>query len=49
MPDWNTFTIDASWVSGCVNCREYWMKAWMSPMRHRPDATRRPPTTAMTT
>ena len=32
MPDWSTLAIDASWVSGWVNLREYWMKAWTSPM-----------------
>ena len=49
MPDWRTLAIDATWVSGCVNWREYWMKAWMSPMVMAPDETRRPPTTAMAT
>ena len=49
MPDWSTLAIDASWVSGWVNWREYWMKAWMSPMLSWPDATRRPPITAMIT
>ena len=33
MPDWNTFIIDASWVSGIENWREYWMKACTSPTR----------------
>ena len=32
MPDWNTFIIDATWVSGIENWREYWMNAWMPPM-----------------
>ena len=32
MPDCSTLTIDASWVRGWVNWREYWMNAWMSPM-----------------
>ena len=31
MPDWKTFIIDATWVSGIENWREYWMNAWMSP------------------
>ena len=44
-----TLTIDASWVRGWVNWREYWMKAWMSPMVIAPDDTRRPPITAMAT
>ena len=46
MPDWKTFIIVASWVSGIVKVREYWMKAWTSPMVMAPEATRRPPTTA---
>jgi hypothetical protein len=41
--------IDATCVSGCVNCREYWMKAWMSPIDMAPAATRTPPITAMAT
>jgi hypothetical protein len=49
MPDWNTFIIDASWVSGMENVREYWMKAWTSPIEMAPLATRRPPTTATST
>ena len=32
IPDCITLIIDASWVSGCVNWREYWMNAWMSPI-----------------
>ena len=32
MPDCRTLTMEASWVSGCVNWRVYWMNAWMSPM-----------------
>ena len=35
MPDWKTFIIDASWVSGIENVREYWMNAWTSPTRDR--------------
>ena len=49
MPDWKMFIIDASWVSGIENLREYWMKAWMSPIVMAPLATRRPPTTATIT
>ncbi len=48
-PDCSTFAIDASWVSGWVNCREYWMNAWTSPSDIVPDATRSPPTTAIAT
>ena len=49
MPDWNVFIIEASWVSGIAKVREYWMKAWTSPMVMAPLATRRPPTTATIT
>ena len=49
MPDWKTFIIEATWVSGIENWREYWMKAWMSPIVMAPLATRRPPTTATIT
>ena len=38
--------IDPIWVSGWVNCREYWMNACTSPRLSDPDATRSPPTTA---
>ncbi len=48
-PDCTRFAIDATCVSGIENCREYWMKAWTSPMDSAPDATRRPPTTATST
>ena len=48
-PDCRMLAIDATWVSGWVNCREYWMKAWTSPSDMLPDATRRPPTTATAT
>ena len=41
--------MEASWVSGMENCREYWMKAWTSPMLMAPLATRSPPTTATST
>ncbi len=34
-------------VRGWVNWREYWMKAWTSPMLSGPEATRSPPMTAM--
>ena len=43
------FDIDATVVSGWVNCREYWMNACTSPSVIVPDATRMPPTTAMAT
>ena len=43
MPDCSTLAIDASWVSGWVNWREYWMNAWTSPSVIAPDDTRRPP------
>ena len=48
-PDCSRFAIDATWVSGWVNWREYWMKAWTSPRLIDPDATRNPPTTATAT
>ncbi len=48
-PDWNTLSIVATWVSGWVNWREYWMNACTSPSDIVPDETRRPPTTAMAT
>ena len=41
--------IEATWVSGWVNWREYWMKAWTSPRLIVPLATRSPPTTAIAT
>ena len=41
--------MDATWVSGWVNWREYWMNACTSPRLIAPLATRRPPTTAMAT
>ena len=37
MPDCSTLTIDASWVSGWVNWREYWMNACTSPRPIAPD------------
>jgi len=41
--------IEATWVSGIENWREYWMNAWMSPIVIAPLATRSPPTTATIT
>ena len=49
MPDWKTFIIDASCVSGIENVRVYWMNACTSPMLMVPLATRRPPNTATST
>ena len=49
IPDCITLIIDASWVSGWVNWREYWMNAWMSPMVICPDDTRSPPMSAIAT
>ena len=49
MPDCITLNIEASWVSGWVNWREYWMNACTSPRDMAPDATRNPPITAMAT
>ena len=49
MPDWKTFIIDASCVSGIENVREYWMNACTSPMLIAPLATRSPPNTATST
>ena len=43
------FAIEATWVSGWVNWREYWMKACTSPSEIWPDATLSPPSTAMAT
>ena len=48
-PDCSRLAIEASWVSGWVNCREYWMNACTSPRLSDPVATRRPPTTAIAT
>ena len=39
----------ATWVSGWLNCREYWMKAVTAPMVSEPPAISRPPTTATST
>src|SRR5215212_7924618 len=49
MPDWKALSIEASWVSGIENVREYWMNAWTSPTLMAPLATRSPPTTATMT
>ena len=48
-PLWSRFIIDATWVSGWVNCRLYWMNACTSPSETAPLATRSPPSTAITT
>ena len=48
-PDWSRLAIEATCVSGWVNCREYWMNAWTSPSDIDPEATLSPPTTATTT
>ncbi len=39
----------AAWAMGMVNCREYWMNAWMSPMAIARRVTRMPPATATAT
>src|SRR4051812_42259741 len=49
MPDWNMLAIDASWLSGIVNWREYWMNACTPPSVIAPAVTRTPPSTAMAT
>ncbi len=49
MPLWKTFIIDASWVRGMANEREYWMNACTSPTVMAPLDTRSPPTTATST
>src|SRR5689334_22837818 len=49
MPDWKTFIIDASWVSGIEKLREYWMNAWMPPIEIPPFEYSRPPKTATIT
>jgi hypothetical protein len=49
MPDWKTFIIDASWVSGIEKLRAYWTKACTSPTVIAPLETRSPPTTATST
>ena len=46
MPEWNRLAIDARWVRGWANWREYWMKACTSPMVIAPEEMRSPPTTA---
>ena len=47
--DWRTLTMLAVWMIGNVNWREYWMNATTSPSDSWPDATRRPPMTAIAT
>ena len=49
IPDCTRLTRLASCVIGIVNCREYWMKACTSPSEICPEATRKPPITAMPT
>ena len=39
----------ATWVSGWLNWREYWMKAVTAPRVSEPLAISRPPTTATST
>ena len=41
--------MEATWVSGWVNWREYWMNACTSPSEIDPLATLSPPRTAITT
>ena len=48
-PDCSRLAIEATWVSGWVNWREYWMNACTSPSDIAPLATRSPPSTAITT
>ena len=48
-PDWSMLAMLATWVSGWLNWREYWMKACTSPSESWPEATWRPPTTATKT
>ncbi len=48
-PDCSRFAMEPSWASGWVNCREYWMNACTSPSCIAPEATCRPPTTAIPT
>ena len=48
-PDCSRLVIDATWVSGWVNWREYWMNACTSPSEIDPLATLSPPRTAITT
>ena len=47
--DCRTLAIEAVWVIGMVNWREYWMNAWTSPRDIVPLATWTPPMTAMAT
>ena len=48
-PDCSIVAIEATCESGCVNWREYWMKACTSPRVSWPEMIRSPPTIAMTT
>jgi hypothetical protein len=48
-PDCSRLTIDASWVRGWLNWREYWMNACTLPRLSEPLATRSPPRTAIAT
>ena len=47
--DCSRFAMLATWVSGWLNCREYWMKAVTAPRVSEPLAISRPPTTATST
>ena len=47
--DCSTFAIEATWMIGNVNWREYWMNAMTSPSVIWPLATRSPPITAIAT
>ena len=47
--DCSTLAMLAVWTIGKVNWREYWMKAVTSPSDICPEATRRPPITAIAT
>ena len=47
--DWMTFAIEATWMIGIVNWREYWMNAWTSPRLIWPVATWTPPMTQIAT
>ena len=48
-PDCSVLYMPATWVSGWLNWRTYWMKAWMLPRVIWPVATCSPPTTATAT
>ena len=47
--DCRTLAIDAAWMIGKVNWREYWMNAWTSPSDIWPLATWTPPMTQIAT